>query len=640
MGKPGEPREDAATVVAERDQQRREKVADRLVDQAKTRITGANRVLLALFVLIFLSWLNNLSGIQLGSSNDATYWERIHAVQTPTDSLRSSCLDREPQAGKKPRTDKEIEEIRKDCAEKYKELMDAFPKLDTSFDLLQLKLPAVHLRLQPLLLMVLISFTIIYALMSRQAILALINQSIKIYRRELGWKSRQTGVVLWQVPFWLWPVWSRRRGGLSERECLEYLSLKAEERFRPILLNAAAVALLGIAIHVVYVQRELSGRVLGFAPGEHLSADFLSPEQVSKLSHYHMSLSYTGSGLVDIIGLLLVLSPALILMAFGGTAARRLRRSRLRPFSTALSPDVSRRNLVLAGATLAGMGLVIPHFSWSLDSIAGRFLRRSPRIRRKKHKLLKVNLPPGLYRSSKPPPSAKPNSRAGAVSRRRPVPREAGILAAARTIPLISLDELTPRSLPEPPGQAASSDPTILHRPPYHYVREGGTIGGVRVQQGGIKAENLKRAWWTPGIAPDDLSPPSRMEIVEGAAIALVRRGAASAAVAELWAALGPLQDLPLRPKRDLRLYDLLAGLAVRHALPQDLERLVGRARAWLEAHERTRAGLSGNRRKEADRLAGLLTRRIAKWTTPDNAWHKRWHSSPLGWRGLDIAAP
>lgn len=594
--------EAAGLIEDEDERQLRAKIAERLVGEARSRVTAANRTLLALLLLILWSWLANLSWIDLSGGKLGTQNRRIEEVKNATNHLEQRCVDR---PGKPPRSVEDPKAAATQCRQGIKELKETFGRLNSSFDLLLIKLPDVHLKFHPLLLVVLVSFAIAYASWTRFKILGHLSEAVRIYREELGWTGRLSGRLLPATPFWLWPLSSSSGGSLSREDCADYLGLTGADRWRPILTNVAVVVLLLVTIHIFHVQSSLSGDVLGYDPAQidrNWKNSSFSMEEKVELKKLHSPLSFTGSKTLDIAGLLALLSPALFLLALGpsvGDMAGFRRRTLEEPSSEL--PRFSRRNLFLVGGTLAAIAAVVPAGSWNLSAWLKPVFGRSPRFRKKAMSAV-TSLPSGLYqrRAGRPAPSA--NAAVGPAPANPPAIGSAGVRS----------------TLPRQAGL-------------YHFVRTDRTIGGI------IQAINPERFTPASGLrafAQGELASASRFEILERQAVALVRAGGVRAALDRLWSAVIGGSGRFADPTNDLRLYDLIAGLALRYGQRGDLERLIGLTRAQLSAPLPPRA--NKKQRRVRERLPG----RIASWSSPQGEWARRWLAPAKEWRGFDLPPP
>ena len=593
----------AGTVGNENERQLRAKVAERLVAEARSRVTAANRTLLALILLILWSWLANLSWIDLSGGKVGTQSRRIEEVKTATNRLEQRCVDL---PGKPPRNVEDEKATAAQCRQGIKDLKETFGRLNSSFDLLLIKLLDVHLKFHPLLLVVLVSFAIAYASWTRFKILLHLSEAVRIYREELGWTGRHSGTLLPATPFWMWPLSSSSGGSLSREDCADYLGLTGADWWRPLLTNIAILALLLVTIHIFYVQSSLSGDVLGYDPAyidDNWKNSSFSAEEKTELKKLHSPLSFTGSKPLDIAVLLALLSPALFLLALGPSIANVAGlRQRARREAGYELPRFSRRNLFLVGGTLVAIAAVVPGGSWNLSAWLKPVLGRSPRFR-KKARLVATPLRPGLYVRTHPIPAPPENA---------PSPARSGAAVGGTAV--------------RPPLRAPNFR---LYR-----VRPDRTVGGVRQS---INPEHYRRVARFPGrMDPSRLSPPSRYEIVELTALHLARVGQPERAMAQLWSAILP-EGRPPSPDHDLRLYDLLAGLAVRHGRLEDLQRLVRLARQQLNLAADRLERVSGSRLSNGEQG---LQKRLERWLEPEGPWQRRWRSSPRRWRGVDIPLP
>jgi hypothetical protein len=163
-----------------------------------------------------------------------------------------------------------------------------------------------------------------------------------------------------------------------------------------------------------------------------------------------------------------------------------------------------------------------------------------------------------------------------------------------------------------------------------HLVRGNKTVRGVgarwpepqgspTLQSQTLRPKNWKRTTLPRSVAGHRLDLNAYSEAVESIALghAMSRRYDEAIALLRYGIGYGSAFSLSTS-KPNLRLYDLLAALAVRAGRRDELEKL-----------ERQLALVVASTRYEE-----RLERRIEKWRNPDSAWHQRWRSEARkAWR-------
>ncbi len=468
------------------------------------------------------------------------------------------------------------ERRQRECREKQRRLIANLQSLSTSFDILIIRLPDVHLKYHPLLLIVMIGITFGYAMWNRYKVRAMVADAVNIYKLEIGWKRNFTGLILHSVPIWLWPLSSRQETFPTDEDLLEYLSVNPKSRVRSLGFAIMVAVLAAITFHTIWMQSIFSSRPeLGFSQevikGPWRDSPFDTYER-SEIWRNHAQLSLTGSRTLDVLILLIPLLPAPIFLwaseLVAGFSGEKLRnalrvgrarfsgeklRSALRAGRARFSREPLKKLLLVRIGSFSRetlMNLLWVRRDWSFGERLSNIFRR----------------PLGIL----------------SFDRRTVI---AGGLAAAFATLMIPSMQNGLRGLALP-----------LWRRPRYKANRG-----------------------PPGI-PGQL-PPRERQI-----LAMLARDPRGAMALLSSIVLSPRNRL-LNPASHLRLHDLLAGLAVRYGGPEHLARLIDGIVAW-----RRDAGDGAD-----PRLVELFAVRVARWRSQQGKWRRGWTNPSRTWHGIRL---
>jgi|ERR1043166_6143027 hypothetical protein len=123
----------------------RHKVADKLVQNAASRVQSTNKVLIALLVLIIWSWLSNLLSIDLSGGIVGTPESRISDANNAWSDFVGPCK----KVLKTGDGQKGVDASREECNSLFDRLIEKSQGLSNDFDLLVIKPSSIHLNSNP-----------------------------------------------------------------------------------------------------------------------------------------------------------------------------------------------------------------------------------------------------------------------------------------------------------------------------------------------------------------------------------------------------------------------------------------------------------------------------------------------------------
>src|ERR1043166_9697117 len=140
------------------------------------------------------------------------------------------------------------------------------------------------------------------------------------------------------------------------------------------------------------------------------------------------------------------------------------------------------------------------------------------------------------------------------------------------------------------------------------------------------------------------VGPPARTTIngPEKKTLQLLRSSGRSHAIAYLKRKIYKNGKMINRSK-DLRLYDLLAGLSIRYGDQATLEELRSSLGQSLQSTATQAKGVpriveQGKTNPRDYHLRGWISERVEKWAQPNSRWKREWIAPARSWNGIDIS--